>query len=278
MGETWKGGPVMRHTNLHTHTVFSDGAHTVAENIASAVEKNMLCLGFSDHSYTPCDPSYCMDPRQYEAYLHTVQEAKAESPIPVYAGLELDRYSREDVSAFDYIIASVHYIIKEGVCHPIDHSPIQQQICIRDAFGGSVLDMAKCYFALLGEHVARVKPLFVGHFDVITKFSLMPEGDDRYRYLAADTLKEVLKVCPYIEMNTGAISRGWREEPYPGSYLLQTLKENGGHILLSSDSHHRDNLTFCFDRCLRILKANGVEHIAQFNGTGFDSRAIDTLP
>ena len=62
-----------------------------------------------------------------------------------------------------------------------------------------------------------------GHFDVITKFSLMPEADDAYRTIAADALKEVLKICPYIEMNTGAISRGWRKTPYPASYLLDVV-------------------------------------------------------
>ena len=68
----------MRYTNLHTHTNFSDGAHSVAENVASAVNKNMLSLGFSDHSYTPCDPLYCMKPEQYEPYLRTLEAAKKE--------------------------------------------------------------------------------------------------------------------------------------------------------------------------------------------------------
>lgn len=274
MGETDKGGDPMRYTNLHTHTNFSDGAHTVAENIASAVEKNMLSLGFSDHSYTPCDPWYCMQPEKYELYLQALARAKAESPIPIYAGLELDRYSDDDTSVFDYVIASVHYIIKNGVCYPMDHSPAQQQTCMRDAFGGSVLDMAKCYYDLLGEHVARVSPLFVGHFDVITKFSLMPEEDDAYRTIAADALKEVLKLCPYIELNTGAISRGWRKTPYPAAYLLEVVKENGGHLVLGSDSHNMNNLTFHFDESLEILRKAGIDHIAVFNCTGFDHTPI----
>ena len=264
----------MRYTNLHTHTNFSDGAHSVAENVASAVNKNMLSLGFSDHSYTPCDPLYCMKPEQYEPYLRTLEAAKKDSPIPIYAGLELDAYSHDDTSVFDYFLASVHYIIKDGVCHPIDHSPAQQQTCMRDAFGGSVLDMAKCYFDILGEHVAKVKPLFVGHFDVITKFSLMPEEDDAYRAIAADTLKEVLKICPYIEMNSGAISRGWRKTPYPGSYLLEVVKENGGHMVLGSDSHNLNNLTFHFDESVELLRQAGIDHIAVFNGKGFDHVTI----
>lgn len=260
----------MRYSNLHNHTVFSDGANTMEENLSAALEKNMVSLGFSDHSYTPCDPSYCMHPEQYDPYLRSLEALKKSSPIPVYAGMELDRYSEVDRSMFDYIIASVHYIIRDGVTHPIDHSLAQQQTCIRDAFGGSVLDMAKCYFDLLGEHVAKVRPTYIGHFDVITKFSIMPEEDDRYRAIAADALKEMLKICPYLEVNTGAIAKGWRKVPHPAQYLLETVRSNGGKFLLGADSHKAENLTFWFDEAVQMLKGAGFDCIYMFNGTGMD--------
>ena len=69
----------MRYTNLHTHTTFSDGAHTIAENIASAVEKNMLSLGFSDHSFTPKDPLYCMRKERYGEYIDALETFAARS-------------------------------------------------------------------------------------------------------------------------------------------------------------------------------------------------------
>ena len=266
----------MRYSNLHNHTTFSDGKHTVEENVLSAIEKNMLSLGFSDHSFTACDDSYCMRTERYEEYLQAIAQAKSKyaDQIPVYAGMELDYYSQVDVSAYDYILASVHYIIRDGVTYPIDHSPQQQLDCIRDAFGGDILAMAKCYYDMLTEHVIRTKPLFVGHFDVITKFSLMPEEDDGYRKIATEALKEILKHCPYLEMNTGAISRGWRKTPYPAAYLLDAVKEYGGQILLGADSHHKDNLTFHFDESVQLLKENGFDHICVFNGKDFDQMAI----
>ena len=63
-------------------------------------------------------------------------------------------------------------------------------------FGGDKLAMAKCYYDQLTEHVTRCKPTFVGHFDVITKFSYMPEEDRRYQEIAANALEEVVKICP----------------------------------------------------------------------------------
>ena len=50
----------MRYSNLHTHTSFSDGKADMDAFIREAQEKNMLSIGFSDHSYTPCDLTYCM--------------------------------------------------------------------------------------------------------------------------------------------------------------------------------------------------------------------------
>ena len=147
-------------------------------------------------------------------------------------------------------------------------------MCIRDAFGGNVWDMASCYFDILAEHVAKVKPTVVGHFDVITKFSLMPEATDRYRQIAADALKQILAVCPYLEVNTGAIARGLKTQPYPSSDLLEVARQCGARMVLGSDSHYKDNLTFAFDETVQLLKQAGFDSIHVFNGSGFDAMPI----
>ena len=267
----------MRYSNLHNHSNFSDGKHTPEENVLSAIEKNMLSLGFSDHSFTACDPSYCMWEEKYDAYKQEINRLKQKyaKQLPIYLGMELDYYSTPvDRNEYDYILASVHYIVRDGICYPIDHSPQQQKDCANEVFGGDFVAMAKCYYDMLCEHIEKVEPTFVGHFDVITKFSLMPEEDDGYRKIATEALKEILKHCPYLEMNTGAISRGWRKTPYPAAYLLDAVKEYGGQILLGADSHHKDNLTFHFDESVQLLKENGFDHICVFNGKDFDQMAI----
>lgn len=296
----------MRYSNLHTHSIFSDGKHSLEENVLSAIEKNMLSLGFSDHSFTGPDSSYCMRLEQYEAYLAEITRLKKTyaDQLTIYSGLELDYYSMvpgilvrgkdletgaldtdsvvadapaftlSDLKPFDYIIASVHYIVKNGICYPIDHSPEQQLHCIQIAFNGDILAMAQCYFDLLCEHVERVKPTVVGHFDVLTKFSLMPEDDERYREIARKALKRFIRTCPYVEVNTGAIARGWRKTPYPGHYLLETVLEEGGEVVLGSDSHHKDNLIFYFNETVELLKSVGFDHVCVFNGFGFDKVSI----
>ena len=84
----------MRFSNLHTHTTFSDGVGTVRQNIESAINKNMLSLGISDHSFTACDTSYCMKLSDYDRYFEEISSLKSEykDKIPVYLGLEKDYY------------------------------------------------------------------------------------------------------------------------------------------------------------------------------------------
>lgn len=262
----------MRFSNLHTHTVFSDGKGTVRENIESAIAKNMRSLGFSDHSFTACDTSYCMKLSDYEKYCQEVRTLAKEyqDRIPVFLGLEKDYYSEIDKNMFDYVIASVHYIVKNGVCYPIDHSRAQQEDCIREVFGGNILDMAKCYYEMVAEHAMLSKPDVIGHFDVLNKFSIMPEADDRYMRIAEDAMKEAFRYCPRFEVNTGGISRGWRKDPYPSLYLLRLLRALGGEAVINSDSHHPDNLDFHFKESVALLREAGYDSFSVFNGKGFD--------
>ena len=98
----------MWYSNLHNHSTFSDGMHTVAQNVSAAEQLGMLAIGFSDHSYTACDPSYCMKTEDYERYLKAIEKEKHRSSIPVFAGIEQDYYSEPIFDGLDYVIASVH--------------------------------------------------------------------------------------------------------------------------------------------------------------------------
>lgn len=262
----------MRFSNLHTHTVFSDGIGTVRENIESAISKNMLSLGFSDHSFTACDTSYCMKLENYDKYFEEIADFKAEYKdiLPVYTGLEKDYFSDIDRSAYDYIIASVHYIIKDGICYPIDHSAKQQLDCINDAFGGDYYDFAKCFFGMVAEQASIVKPDVIGHFDVINKFSQMPENDIKYINIAKDALKETSKYCKTFEINTGAVANGYRKNPYPNRELLELLLDIGGEVAINSDCHNPVKLDYYFNESVELLKNIGFDHFCVFNGKDFD--------
>ncbi len=261
----------MRFSNLHTHSVFSDGKNTPEEIVQSAIEKGFVSIGFSDHSHTPCDESYCMLTPAYPDYYRTVNELKKKyaGQIDVLLGLEQDYYSELDREPLDYLIASVHYICVGGDCHPIDHSLVQQETCIAEVCGGDRVDMAKRYYELMVKNVEKTKPDVVGHFDVITKFGLFDGDMPAYRAVALEALDEVMKTCPRIEMNTGAISRRVRTLPYPTDFLLKRVLENGGEIILSADSHAKETLDCFFPESVEILRKTGFREISYLDATGF---------
>jgi hypothetical protein len=138
----------------------------------------------------------------------------------------------------------------------------------------NVFDMAKCYYDMVAEHIMLTKPHVVGHFDVLNKFSIMPETDERYMEMAINSMKEAAKYCRYFEVNTGGISRGWRKDPYPSDYLLKTLLDIGGEVVINSDSHHPDNLDFYFNESVELLRKVGYDHFSVFNGKDFDKIKI----
>ena len=266
----------MKFSTIHTHTVFSDGKHNARENIESALSKGMRSIGFSDHSFTACDTSYCMKLEDYPAYVKEIGELKAEysGRIPVFCGIEKDYYSEIDRGMFEYVIGSVHYIVRGGVCYPIDHTAQQQRTCADEVFSGSLLDMAKCYFEMVAEHTYLARPDVVGHFDVINKFSLMPECDDKFIYIAEEALSECAKWCNIFEVNTGGMARGWRKAPYPNLHLLKLIKDLGAHVMLNSDCHNKDNLDFAYPVALDFIKSAGIDELWYLGDEGFKPEKI----
>jgi histidinol-phosphatase (PHP family) len=266
----------MRFSNFHTHTTFSDGKNTAEEMLLSAIGRGFTALGFSDHSETQCDLSYCMKLADYPTYFATVNALKEKyaDRIDVLLGLELDYYSEIIREGLDYTIASVHYICAKGECHPIDHSREQQEHCIRVLCGGDPDEMAKRYYDILVSHVERCRPTFIGHFDVLTKFGIFDNPSDRYLDIATEALDEVLKHCPVIEMNTGAISRKKRDLPYPAEYLLRRILEKGGEITLSADSHAAETLDCFFPESVEILRRVGFDHTVYFDKNGIHRMPI----
>ena len=56
-------------SDLHMHTVFSDGLSVSEDYIQEAVKRGFLSIGFSEHSFTAFDLSFCMSEERREVYL-----------------------------------------------------------------------------------------------------------------------------------------------------------------------------------------------------------------
>ena len=242
-------------SDLHTHTTFCDGKNTPAEMAEEAAARGMELLGFSGHGYTAFDESYCMSREGQEAYRKEIARLKEayRGRLRILCGVEKDLFSEEDVSGFDYCIGSAHYLRIGDVYRPVDESPEITEETVREYFGGDPYAYCEAYYEAEGSIGELLRPDIAGHFDLVSKFNekhpLFDEEDARYVRAwqkAADRL--LASGCRLFEINTGAMSRGWKSVPYPREEMRAYIRARGGKFLLSSDSHSKETLLYGFDR------------------------------
>lgn len=253
--------------NYHTHTTFSDGAHTVEEMVQAAIALGMPIIGFSDHSKNEWSMDYCM--QDEEGYRRAVLAAKEKfaQKIAVLCGIEQEWLSGK-ASGYDYVIGSVHLLKTSDGYKDVDHTATIQKETADTFFDGDFYAYTKAYFETVATLHETVDPTVIGHFDLVAKFNeqarFFDETDKRYITPAIEAIHALCeKKDTVFEINTGALPRGARRMPYPAPVFLKEIKAAGGKILFSSDSHKAETLLFGGDVMAETAKA-----------AGFNSRVI----
>ncbi len=251
----------MRYADFHVHTRFCDGANTVREMVESAIKKGLSAIGFSAHSYTFFDESYCMKKEETEKYQAEVLACKGEyqDKIRVLLGIEQDLYSDMPTDGYDYVIGSVHYLKKDGKYYSVDSSAEGFQKMAETVYGGDYYALCEAYFDAVSSVASVIRPTFIGHFDLVCKFNekynFFDETHPRYVAAWQRALDTLLPLGIPFEVNTGAMSRGYKTVPYPSRAQLQYIKEKGGKVILSGDTHACNSLCFDFPKWERELLA-----------------------
>ncbi len=255
-------------SNLHTHTTFSDGKNAPEELVLTALEKGFFSLGFTDHSYTPFDESYCMKKEAYPAYKAEISrlEEQYQDKIELYCGTEFDFYSPPELKeGFDYLIAGVHYIEAGGVYYAVDHCVEATRQGIDEGCGGDENEYVRRYYANVAD-CAALRPLYMAHFDLLTKFGVIDEDSNYYRKTALEALDVLLDAGIPIEINTGAMARKKKDVPYPAAFLMERIAERNGYVVVGSDCHDKTQLDYAFDDALALAKSTGVRNVLVFRG------------
>ena len=262
-------------SNLHTHTRFCDGANTAEEMVLSAIEKGMEALGFSGHSPVFFDPSCSMSPENERLYRQEILRLKElyKDRIHILLGIEQDFYSDSPAVGYNYIIGSVHYFHLNEKYPSIDQSKETTENLIKQYFGGDPYRFVRHYYGLVAQVADKTNCDIVGHFDLITKFNergdMFDETDPRYLRSALDALDALLEKDVIFEINTGAISRGYRRTPYPAPIFLHRIAEKRGRVTFSSDSHHRDTLLQSYPEAIHIARSAGLGSIEVMTRNGW---------
>lgn len=258
--------------NLHTNSTFCDGKDDPESTVKRALELGFTGIGFSEHSSMPYSPEYSMSKENTVRYKQTINELKERyhDQIDVFCGLEFDMYSDDDQKGYDYMIGSMHYLKRGheyiGFDRPV---PVVQGI-INEHFGGDGLRLAEAYY----EDLCRLPEYgnfdIVGHFDLIAKHKgLFDTESSRYRAAALEAVHTLARSIPVFEVNTGAISRGYRDAPYPAPFILKELKALGCGVTISSDCHDNRYLDCAFAEALELVRSCGFEEVWILTKDGF---------
>ncbi len=256
--------------DYHMHTTFCDGNNTLREMVEAGISKGFQTIGFSGHSYTFFDESWCMTQEGTKAYIKEIEQLKVEycSKIEILCGIEQDYYSEMSTDGYDYVIGSVHYLKKGGVYLPIDESKEILLEIVRDFYAGDIYRLVEDYYLTLADVGRKTQCNIIGHFDLITKFNenneLFNEDNDRYKKAYLLALNQLNCGEHLFEINTGCVSRGYKSTPYPSIAILREIKKRKGIFILTSDSHDTSGIGYDFDKWFekyRMLGFNIVQEI-----------------
>ncbi len=261
--------------NLHTHTTFCDGKDAPEEMVRGAIAAGCTSLGFSGHAPMEAPNDWVMDvsaiPR-YRAEVERLREAYA-GQLEIFLGLELDYWSPPPGDGWDYLIGSVHCVKKDGAELMVDYTA--EDFCqnIAKYYSGDCYAFTKDYYRLVGQAAERTGCQIVGHFDLITKFNegdkLFDTAHPRYRQAALDALDALAAQDVIFEINTGAMSRGYRSAPYPAAWLLSAMRERGCRICITSDSHSAGTILHAFPQAAALAEACGYRETMVLTHEGF---------
>jgi putative hydrolase len=222
---------------MHVHSIYSDGAGTIAENLRAAEKARLSALTCVDHVRADTDWA--------PAFAAEVRDLAEETEVDVRSGLEakiLDTSGELDLPAdtggVDRIYAADHRV-------PLDDGPADPA-AVRLAIKRDETDPATVVESIVtatANAVARHPNLVIAHL-----FSVLPKIGLDETAIPAESLERLAAAAG----ESGAsieIDERWR---CPSARTLRAFHAAGVPILLSTDSHSPETIGR-YDYCLGVV-------------------------
>lgn len=261
--------------NLHIHTVYGDGHDTPEEMILAAVEQGFDSIGFSEHSYNPYSPGRQMTPEATERYKREIRRLKEQysGKIDIFCGMEYEFQSDLPTEEFDYLIGSVHYLEVDGGVYGFDRGLEATLAYVKEHFGGDGMRFAKAYYETVARLPEKKSFDIIGHFDLLTKNNergcFLDTSSKAYLDCGMEAIYALKGKIPLFEVNTGAISRGYRTAPYPQMEFLKEFCRCGFGVVLTSDCHNRAHIDCFYEEAESMIREAGFRTQWILTDTGF---------
>ncbi|KAE8376125.1 Polymerase/histidinol phosphatase-like protein [Aspergillus bertholletiae] len=185
---------------------------------------------------------------------------------------------------WEFFIGSVHHL--HGI--PIDWSRALYSKA-RDISGGTDERMFEDYFDIQLEMLQKLKPMIVGHFDLIRLHSDSPNFSDGGLQKWPGVWQRVTRNLKYIasyggilELNSAALRKGLAT-PYPAPEICQEFLALDGRFCFSDDSHGIAQVGAMYKEMLDYVEEQGIpklyflELAPEGTNEGLDPRFPRTL-
>lgn len=267
---------------VHSHTDFCDGKDRPEVMVRRAMELGFVSLGISSHGPTWwADQELSLHPErvgEYQAQLRRLDEACGDR-LEVLVGVEHDALTAPVGEGFDYVIESVHALEVDGQVCFVDFDADRVQQAIHRCFGDDPYAYARAYFRACAEAYLHNPAQIAGHLDLVSKFQeqvpMFDEQDPRYLDAALEAADCALECGLVLEVNTGAIARGYRTSPYPALPILRHLRQRNAPVVVTSDCHDARFLDCWYDQTAELLKAVGFRSTLRLRKSGWEEIGLE---
>ena len=245
-----------------------------------------------------------MKEEKLNEYIGTIEAAKKrwKGKLTIYSGLEVDYIkgycgpADTDIQMLplDYIIGSIHYLFspKTGGIFNMDEYP--ENFChnVLAHFDNDGKALCEAYYDAYNSMVVEGCCDILGHIDLIKKnngpHKFFSPDDGWYRNCLKRSADLIAASCtetghgrslttesdrmewsgkvPVVEVNTGAMTRGYTAEPYPSPFMLSLLAERNIPLVLTADAHAPDHLGGSYEAAMQFMRQAGYTTMALFEG------------
>jgi len=265
-------------TNYHTHCFLDDGAQKPELYAEQALKEGFSVLGFSCHAPLPFPNQWTLKQEDLPRYIRAVREVQElyRGRLEICLGLEVDYVpgrmgpSSDWVQALDldYRIGSIHMLEdpETGEYLSVDGPDSEFLHLLEKTFRGDIREMVRAYFRqeirLMEEHEFQI----LGHCDLMKKKNrdsrYFNQDEPWYREAAMELLETAARKKVILEVNTGAIARGYQTEFYPSPWMLARAFELGIPATLNSDAHQPEKISAAFTESLSIIREAGYSELS----------------
>ncbi|MFW6344040.1 MAG: histidinol-phosphatase HisJ [Sediminispirochaetaceae bacterium] len=260
-------------TNYHTHSSFCDGKGQLEDYVKYALSRGFHALGFSGHAPLPFPNDWTMNEENLSTYIREVLALKERyrDSLEICLGLETDYLDKKHNPAhpkykalgLDYQIGSVHHLYSPERTEflQVDYTKEELELLLKDTFDKDIKALVSTYYRMVREMVQTGGFEILGHLDLVKKQNrgnvYFDETEKWYKREIEKTLETVAETDVILEINTGAMARGYTAEPYPSPWIIDRAAELKIPVTINSDAHRPEWLDYGFEEAENLARAAG---------------------